>query len=411
MASSNHFQSLKPSPYPLPTFKNRISNFPPSQIASDALSTHITIHPRLPFLFTAFLQHKRLHGSEYEKALYRTSETYTWQTLTTRLIEKRPLAFLTSSDHTLLRDGKKLSDAVNEWDRNGTSEQGLNKVLNLDEYLSYDEIFLSSLVGVSGWTYFINRGGRNNLARLRPLEKYQGRGIIIGLVGARFERSDRMDSSLILPPISNSRQHPALRKIMQEFFGPPSQSTYDSFDERLYVERMRITIETLLLEANARAAKTTGKKAFIHVVGLGLGVWQYSSSQLSLYVSTFTTSLRTLRLPYVSTINFSWIDVPGSDREACISAGLGKGINVEFSKRDPAEPLESPEEILVVSYAWDGNSMPGNEYWMGMLGASGDPAAACCSTIAELHNPLVNPYTERISIVGKQRESEGLNLD
>ena len=33
----------------------------------------------------------------------------------------------------------------------------------------------------------------------------------------------------------------------------------------------------------------------------------------------------------------------------------------------------------------------GNEFWKGMLSASGDPAAACCSTIAELFVPEINP--------------------
>lgn len=47
-------------------------------------------------------------------------------------------------------------------------------------------------------------------------------------------------------------------------------------------------------------------------------------------------------------------------------------------------------KLLVVSYAWDGNALPGNEFWIGMLSATGDCAAAASTQIAELHNPHIN---------------------
>ncbi len=78
------------------------------------------------------------------------------------------------------------------------------------------------------------------------------------------------------------------------------------------------------------------------------------------------------------------------------------GIRVKFTRRNPAEKFGEGEDgqLLVLSYAWDGNAFPGNEYWVGSLSASGDPAAACMSTIGELHNPLVNPdFLKRIKVL------------
>jgi hypothetical protein len=260
-----------------PTKHNRISNFDPETVASDARHTCVVLHPKLPDLFTTFLEHKRKRGSKYEKNLYATSETFDWKTLATRLIEKRPLAFLSPNDSTILRDGRSLDDACAEWDRNGSDEQHLNRTLTLEEYLSYDEIMLSSLLGASGPTHFINTGGRRNKGEIEPNIPHQSRGVIVGLVGARFERIDRMDFVHILPPVRKAKQHPELSAIFEDFFGGRNPNK-PFFDEKIYKARMRITVETLLMEASERTFEfyianehvTVQPKAHVHVVGLGL---------------------------------------------------------------------------------------------------------------------------------------------
>jgi hypothetical protein len=399
-----HFLNVSQLSCNFPTKHNRISNFDPHVIASDAVQTNIVLHPRLPDLFTSFLSHKRIHGSSYEKALYGTADSFTWKTLAARLIEKRPLAFLNRSDWTLLRNGLGVSDAPNEWDRNGTERQDQNEVLTLDEYLSYDEIMLSSLIAVAGPTYFINNGNRRNIGKCGPKGSFEERGIIIGLVGARFEREGRMDSIHMRPPVPQPSQHPELSTLFAEFFGGRDPS-HPEFDVDVYKQRMRITIETLLLEANDRAAQSS-KTAFVHVVGLGLGVWQIHPLQPQWYIEVFTAVFQELSLSHISTIAFSWIDVPPATKQACVTAAAKANITVQFNKRNPADLLRT-EELLVVSYAWDGNSFPGNEFWMGSLSGSGDPAAACCSTIGELHNCYVNPFTERVDVKSIQKRERG----
>lgn len=162
----------------------------------------------------------------------------------------------------------------------------------------------------------------------------------------------------------------------------------------------------LLLEANARA-QAAGQKAYLFVVGLGLGVWQRNRNQPTHYVESFAEALDALadRLNFISTLEFSWV-TPSQDTQSMMQAtAAGMGINAIFSKRNPAAKLqgEYAQQLLVLSYAWDGNAFPGNEYWQHSLAASGDPAAACMSTISELHNPVINPdFLQRITVLGAE---------
>lgn len=329
-----------------------------------------------------------------------------------------------AGDYTLLRDGggaekqQNIGAAHEEWDRVGTEDEGLrNTYLFLKEYLSYDEIMLGSLLGVSGPSFFVNEGRRANMGRPGREGGFERRGVVVGLVGARFEREDRMDSAYVLPAVSRPRQHPELRELFLEFFGCGTTTTTGSvpvprsvsvFDEDVYKGRMRIGADILLLEA-AQRAKDAGKKAYVYVVGLGLGVWSWPGpiNQARLYVETFIEALEELgddNLSHIATVEFAWIEEVLGFKQRLMPFGASqRTIDVRFSRRNPAEKLQGADAncLLVLSYAWDGNAFPGNEYWGGSLAASGDPAAACMSTIGELHNPLVNPgFLERIQVLG-----------
>jgi hypothetical protein len=376
-----------------PTTANLIKNFDPEVIKADAESTRIIVHHGFPKLVDQFLEYKRVHGSKYEKSLY--SRMKTWEEEVSRLIAKRPLAFLNGNDLTILRDGTTIQDGRGEWDRNGTAAQEKNKFLTLEEYLSYDEIMLSSLIGVSGSSYFINDGNRYNNGVPGEAGTFQERGIIVGLVGARFERPDRMDSIFVLPSDSK-HQDPRVTALFESYFGV-QRSGQVTFDKAMYMARIRITAETFLMEANERA-KEKAQNAHAYVVGLGLGVWQYHPDQPSFYIDTFAAVLDAISFPNISTLEFAWIDVPKQCPKHITAIARQQGINVIFSRRSPAERLNT-DELLVLSYAWDGNAFPGNEYWLGSLCGSGDPAAACMSTIPELHNPLVNPFTSKVRVL------------
>ena len=331
-----------------------------------------------------------------------------------RLIRDRPLVFMGKADSTTAR-----------FDENGqiiASPNGAEwRSHQKDEhYLRYSEMLFSSLLQVSSPTRFINIGDRNNRGILDKTGKFIDRGQIVAVVGPRFEIPDLMDSQFmhLLPKLTIETPYEgSIERILYDYYfsnGLQYYSYQDAskldkkiFDSRyikakdgglldtiVYGKRLRLSMRPFILDAN-QVAKKAGKSAFVYISSWGLGVWSISPQQKEYFVKEFFSVTSELEgaglLSHISHIHFSRVD-------ADFFAGLTLSYtgNIQFLNNDNEpgsldnfDPQQS-NLMLIYTFAWDGNSYPGNEYWIGALQASGDPAAACCSTIAETQNPQIN---------------------
>lgn len=410
-----------------PTTDNRIEKIAENDIwkkediARHAQGTYPIMHSKLITLMKDFLEYKKKCGSTIEKSLYQSMNL---DEFIDRLLTKRPLMFMGSGDQYLLRNGKKGSGG---FELIGTDKQ--QKPLLLQDYLSYDEMQIAALLGVSVPTYFINAGARSNQGKKAAEGTYQQEGVYVGLVGARFEKPGFMEwKHMIVTQEQNTQAngygknstHP-LMKLWAAFYDVPYFSTFEEakksdeldqwnherpryidigegryLDARIYKKRLQYVIEPFLLDAQARG-EACRQDVYVHTVGLGLGVWRINEIQNTLMQELYIEILSSQpnRFP-----NISKVDLGSWSPSSSIRAGghwmksNSKWLTCNFSKRNPADSLEGDDagKLLVACYAWDGNAYPGNEYWDGLLSASGDPAAACCSTIPELQNPLINDH-------------------
>lgn len=269
---------------------------------------------------------------------------------------------------------------------------------------------LSAFLSVSSFTDLINDGNRFNGGKFENnFNKIEREGVVVGIIGARFERPLYMEYQDI---IISERQNTNIngygynelngtndkndfelerslkyRKLWQKFYqeqdflfnkvpkGNPRffdcGESHVYFDNIVMKKRYAITFDTLLMESQARAEKLN-KQAYIHIVGIGLGVWKMVAHQNKIFLETFSQRVRHLlpKLKNIGALHFSWFhmkechDLKDNGFIDYPSHPLG-GIRIFMSNRNPADKLKGEYEnmLLIISYAWDGNALPGNEFW------------------------------------------------
>lgn len=411
-------------PLKFPTKTNRCAHLK-TLVSEKVLNRNINsaypvIHESVLKLCCDFLLFKRQHGSNKEQQYYKNKNV---MDLINRLLSKRPAVFVGPYDKYLLLDG---TLGGGSWENIGTDHE--KPPLILENYLSYDELKISSLVSISSYTHFINRGHRNNSGIYEgDRSGIEEEGIIIGIVGPRLHKTNAVENQeIVFSKKSHTKENGfgrsvihSIPKLFAAFYEEEcldytemlkkkisdAQGRYvplfgheNIFDNIFYYKRLTISIDTLLGEANARG-KNASKFSFLHVVGIGLGVWKVSPHQDKAFMDAFASRIICLgtKLDHISDICFSHINETkcgnfGNGEVIPIEDHPNGGIRIHIQNRYPHEKLlnEHEDKLLVVSYAWDGNSLPGNEYWSGSLRSSSDPAAACSTQITELHNPHIN---------------------
>lgn len=343
---------------------------------------------------------------------------------------------MTEADTYLLQDG---SQGAGGFDTIGTASE--TAPLTLRNYLSYDEMQIAALVSVSSPTHFINDGDRGNSGIKGVPGSFEPKGVYVGAVGARFERPGLMEwQTMIITPKQNTAangygttadpSHPTTiyNKMWAKFYGMEESANLPSFKEiakdtsgkyfpiskdcllnvEIYKQRLKAVILPFLSDANDRA-KEKGVQAYVQAVGLGLGVWKVTPQQAVWMLEVYAELIASHDFTHIADIDFSYfpsicVDCGGIRHGEAMTAN-GNRIIIHFSKRNPAAKLTGADsgKLLVANYAWDGNSFPGNEYWIRALTASGDPAAACSSMIPELQNPFINSHltAAKLRIAGK----------
>ncbi|CRK95983.1 CLUMA_CG009424, isoform A [Clunio marinus] len=382
---------------------------------------------------------KNLPGQEGEnyKVIYKDFKA---PQLIKRLLMKRPLVFCNNDDYNVLRINQpKIQSGKVKWDK---IAKNLDKYDEnspyLREYISYDEILLSALVSISTPTYFVSDGSvkKHDAISENP---FLPKGILCGLVGARLRKKAYMEHRFVFPRDSEddsffSVHHtdafwignvypeafpegriPTLEEIAEKM------EIYDDiYEEQINVKylkkRLSFSVIPLIEEGVARGIEYKNK-VVVSVPPIGAGVWKGTVPEATICNLIVTAVLDYLdstfdpkKLEYLCAIYLPVVDMK---IYSCYS-NKNQISSIEVNRKDSSIKIKFkgvtdkqltifnqfryvaqllPEEfkscLIVAAYAWDGNSYPGNEYWIDYL-TSFDPQAILCSNLGQFQNPEVN---------------------
>lgn len=359
--------------------------------------------------------------------------------LVQRLIKMRPIVFFKGTDHFVLRStpltcrpgGKKWHNVAN------IPNKKQNDHPFLCGYISYDEMLLSALVNMSTPTFYVSDGSQKNPIAL-PTRPFIPEGVLCGIVGARLTKRGFMENRFVFPRNENDKSffdvHHSdqfwVEKVFPEAFPEkkiptekeirmkPSlygQIYKDGINVVYFKKRLAMTVVPFLKEAERRGVEKE-RQVVASVPGIGSGVWRGSVDSrvivdliVTVILEYFDNDFDVTNLSYLVALyppetnlkvyqsfkpskQISSISIDELHSTVTVAfKGQSEVLTIYNRPRFVAQIL--PEKfkhcLSVAAYAWDGNSYPGNNYWVDSF-SSFDPQAILCSCLGQFQNPEVN---------------------
>lgn len=373
--------------------------------------------------------------------------------LVKRLLTKRPIVFVNRADYHVLREKPKdIVPAHDKWNSLALNLDEIQDAPFLREYISYDEMLISACVSMSTPTFYVSDGSLKSPTE-KSSKPFVPEGILCGLVGARLPKIGFMEHRFLFPRHEPSkpfyqlmltrdkskeefnRVHHSddfwIKHVCPEAFPEGKiptekevrnkaslyQDIYkDGINIVYFKKRLSFSIIPYLKEAENRGLEKN-RQVMVSVPPIGAGVWRGSVDSKIIHQLILNIILEYLDNDFdVKNLDtLVAIFPPGVDLDVYINfvpceqilsinvdettskvsvAFKGKAQKLtifnETNRRVASLPPAGFESCLSVSaYAWDGNSYPGNEYWVDSF-YSFDPQAVICSLLGQFQNPEVN---------------------
>lgn len=286
----------------------------------------------------------------------------TWKDLAKRLLTKRMLWYCGHKDWGCYHNHEFCE---------GSNQKLYSSFVRdkLDSYLLPEEAVASSLLGLQVPSFPYDDGANTF--------KFDQHVVLLAQSGASLEEAKDENGSGFLVDYPTTT-------IFQDVIKSELQKAFPTEKTRLYRARCR-----LILAQSIAAAQTHEEETNLIITGLSLNDLEFPVQEFACALEAELGSIKARNnLKTVTVVDFG---ASQTLKPRIDAAGSDKGIAVKHkSREDPPFAFDLKDGVPMVSVAWNGISLVGNEYYNGKA-ESASAVAACSTSVAFLSHPCINP--------------------